>query len=271
LPPSDAWQQLFVLAITATTLLHSSGIAFSQVVSEADPDGRIGDLVGVWQCTDPVTQRSARVVEFRSDGTCEITNAQGSRDFTGRYEQQGESVFFRISIPANSTAADPRLQAQGIDLSLFEKGRILRWLDGDLFKYQVQSGQAAGPYGKYPAGTQLEFHRLTSTKSSIREGSLVGTWQEVDLTDQRVYRVIELKADGTYEVKNERNVFTEPTRFYQYHDGILSLFFRAIGYQERRMERGKVNWTDKNRFTLTLLDGDAVGSLRGKVYEFRRQ
>jgi hypothetical protein len=260
---------LLVFGLSTTSLLAPD--AFSQAPSEAGGAGRIGDLVGIWDCKNPETQRSLRIVEFRGDGTSEITNAQGGKDFVGKYEQRSGCIFFRIGIPPNSTAAHPSLTGLGIDLATVEKGRILQWIDGDLFRYQVEGGTAVGPYGKRQMGEQLEFHRLGSSKTSVKEGSLVGTWQEFDTANQSLYQTIKLNADGTYEIKNERKVFVEPTEFYAYHDGILSFFFRAIGYPERRMERGVVEWSDENRFTLKLLDGDAVGSRRGKVYEFRRQ
>jgi hypothetical protein len=221
------------------------------------------DLVGFWECLDPNTHWSIHDVEFKKDGTYDETHTRSGLT-SGQYELTGSNLALFVVVPTSShTDAFGRMQKQKV---VMEAGTV-EWLDPNLFRLRVTVGNKKD----VDAGRQYEFHRLSGTGDSAKEGSLIGKWDRIDPNGQGIPRVVELDFDGTYQ-ESGSNSQPDSRSIYKYQDTILSFFWMQDQRTQFLIERGQVVWIDKDRFSYRLLDGTGASqNLRGTVFEFRRQ
>jgi len=221
------------------------------------------NLIGLWECLDPNTHWAIHNVEFKADGTYEETHARRGTT-SGQYELNQDTLSLFLIVPTSThTDAYGRIATRKL---VQEKG-IVQWVDANLIQYQVTDGNGTD----VEKGKLYELQRVSSTDDAGKAGTLIGTWDRVDSNGQAIPGSIRLNLDGTYQYSGS-NTQSDPRSIYKYQDSVLSFTWIQSPNNQFLIERGKVGWINKDRFSYRVLDATGPSqSLRGKVIEFRRQ
>lgn len=108
--------------------------------------GEVGDLISIWDCVDPRTRRSSRLIEFRRDGTYEQQKVLGTstiQRIPGQFRME-RGILTLFYVHANTGRED-----------VMERGRV-EWVDGGLFKMTLIDGYDVPPRDR---NRVYEFHR----------------------------------------------------------------------------------------------------------------